>query len=190
MTDRQKLFWISFWVAVTRIGDGISTYLSSPDLYLEMNPLVRTYGFGWPGLIAAGFVFVLLVLALFYYSYTQRQRFDIPAKSILGYLFLFFFGPKVQDSKAFIRLPKLQSIFTYIGAVFPRVLIFYSLFLITNNLISAASHRFHVWHICRLWLRHQSFTWDYTIISILSIIFTVLLFWGNYRRSKRSQNTP
>jgi len=57
MNEKHKLLWISFWVVVTRIGDGVSTYLSTPDLYLEVNPLVTEPGMGWTGLILAGMIF-------------------------------------------------------------------------------------------------------------------------------------
>ena len=48
--------------------DGLVTYVNTPDLVREWNPLVRVLGFGWEALIIANLVgFVLIVLATWYF---------------------------------------------------------------------------------------------------------------------------
>ena len=48
--------------------DGLVTYVNTPDLKREWNPLVRIWGFGWEALFIANFIgFILIVLATWYF---------------------------------------------------------------------------------------------------------------------------
>jgi len=181
MNEKQRLFWISCWVVITRIGDGVSTYLSTPDLYLEVNPLVTELGMGWTGLILAGLIFVAMVLWLLYYSHQHLSLFDIQTTSMTGYVLTFFCGEPKTGGGVTYCLPRIKSSLTYLGQVFPRVLIWYSLFLIVNNLISAAAHHYHMWYLFSGWFYYQSLYWDYTILTLLAIWFSLALFRWQYK---------
>lgn len=71
--------------------DGLVTYVNTPDLVREWNPLVRVLGFGWEALIMANLVgFVLIVLATWYFG--RYEHVSIPSKNVFDYYMKLFYG--------------------------------------------------------------------------------------------------
>lgn len=71
--------------------DGLVTYVNTPDLVREWNPLVRVLGFGWEALIIANLVgFVLIVLATWYFG--RYEHVGIPSKNVFDYYMKLFYG--------------------------------------------------------------------------------------------------
>ncbi len=52
----------------SRTADAATTYLVTPDLSRETNPMVRVLGFGWSQLLAAEVILSLLVVGLSYWA--------------------------------------------------------------------------------------------------------------------------
>ena len=191
MTEKQKFIWISVGVCLTRMLDGWSTYLATPSLYLEVNPLVRKWGFGWWELIWAGTFFVTFVIAWFYISYRQLRLFDIKSPFAPAYLLSYFFGPPRWLPVWLWWLPKINNILIYLGLIIPRVLIPYSVFLIANNLVVWYNRATRDCDLCRQYIRTQSLDHDFYIIVTLTILFSLTLFWGKFRaHNKKNSDSP
>ena len=69
---------VKFWslvilLALLVFADGLLTFINTPDLSMEGNPLVAKLGLGWVALATANiFVFVLIFIAA-YYSYFKYK---------------------------------------------------------------------------------------------------------------------
>ncbi len=75
--------------------DGLVTYVNTPDLAREWNPLVRVLGFGWEALIIANLVgFVLIVLATWYFG--RYEHVSIPSKNVFDYYMKLFYGENYE----------------------------------------------------------------------------------------------
>lgn len=121
-------------LVITRLFDGLSTYLATPDLKMEMNPLVAYFGLGWSALIAAGIVVLLALIFLLKYSLKREYLFDFHEETIQDYASVFLFQKKITYLKMFISLPNSPRFLTYLGRVIPQTIIWYSIFLTVNNL--------------------------------------------------------
>ena len=73
----KKFVLLTTLLVLTRVADIYTTYLSTPDLKTEANPLVSKFGLGWTGLLIAQ-----VILLPFYYLYTLGLLFQDSASSI------------------------------------------------------------------------------------------------------------
>ncbi len=132
MRQRFEFLLTTVLVILTRIGDGLSTHLATPDLSRELNPLGAG---GWPALIATAAVVLALSTAL-NYCYVFRPVDNFP--QTLGLSFEAFkrhyFDPHANPT----LMTRTGSVLAYVfGYIVPRTLIAWSLLLIANNLFTA-----------------------------------------------------
>ncbi|WP_157042522.1 hypothetical protein [Roseiflexus castenholzii] len=126
-------FWLTTGLVIlTRIGDGLSTHLVTPDLSREMNPLAAG---GWPALIAAAAVVLVFSTALNYcYLFRPVDNFPQAGGLSLGAFKRHYFDPRANQTLA----TRTGSVLAYVfGYIVPRTLSAWSLLLIVNNLLTA-----------------------------------------------------
>lgn len=88
-------------------ADLILTYLATPDLSLEGNPLVTGYRFGWAGLLAVNAVTLLLYFVMARYAYVKyRSPLSDETEDIKRYLADISYGDPEKTSLGMWRLPK------------------------------------------------------------------------------------
>lgn len=69
---------IKFWILIVILvllafADGLLTFINTPDLSLEGNPLVANLGFGWVALATANILVLALMFVTAYYSYFKYE---------------------------------------------------------------------------------------------------------------------
>lgn len=131
--SKQKYITIAILVVVTRILDGISTYLVTPDLKYEMNFLVKHFGFGWFPFLISGVLFVIITLLLLTYSYKNQKTLKLESSSLGNYVLSLFYDDITHPWLLVFKLPKRKSTTVFIGFVFSISLVLFSFFLICNN---------------------------------------------------------
>lgn len=166
-------------VVLTRIGDGITTYMVTPDLAREMNPLARG---GWSMLIFSAAVILALSIWLNYQN-LFRPIDNFPNTAGHSYLEFkrHYFDPKHNK----MLETHLGRVIAYIfGFIMPRTLILWSLLLIINNVATLAQA---TWYVD---LKEQYPIWIlfYAALPLLALIFLEVLQRRDYDRyqSQRS----
>lgn len=88
-------------------ADLILTYLATPDLSLEGNPLVTSYQFGWAGLVAVNAVTFLIYFVMARYAYIKyRSPVSDETDNLKRYLADITYGDPEKTSFGMWRLPK------------------------------------------------------------------------------------
>lgn len=69
---------VKFYILITiylilLLSDGILTYINTPDLMMEGNPLVSVFGLGWISLGVVNIVLFILLFLISYYSYIKYE---------------------------------------------------------------------------------------------------------------------
>ena len=69
---------IKFWILISLVvllalADGLLTFINTPDLSMEANPLVAKWGFGWVALALANIICFVLLFIISYYSYFKYK---------------------------------------------------------------------------------------------------------------------
>lgn len=89
---RKKFYLLMGLYLLLVILDGLLTYLHTPDLALEGNPLVANLGLGWMALFIANVTVIALVGASSYYTFFKYQTTVAKADNRREYLSQLFFG--------------------------------------------------------------------------------------------------
>lgn len=178
----MKKVWIFCGVNLAlALADGALTYIGTPDLALEGNPLVRVWGFGWPALLIANALALALYFAGTWYTYAKYQSAVFPGATFREYISLLYFNDKNKFWKIFYGIPKnWKPVGAWFGyafsfcAPFSRAyLVLDWIFALTKSPLYAVTskldrmvplHRFDVW-----------------ATLLLMLILTVRWHWKEYK---------
>ena len=89
--------------------DGMLTFMNTPNLAHEGNPIVSVFGFGWGALITANIIVYTTIFALSFYSIVKYKTVVVPAKSTREYISQMLFNRPDKFSWVFWRRPKRLS---------------------------------------------------------------------------------
>jgi hypothetical protein len=132
MRPQVEFVGLTALVVLTRVADGITTHLATPDLARELNPLASG---GWPALIAAAAVVVGFSTCL-HYQHLFRPVDNFPATPgvDLKTFKKHYFDPRTNRNLQ----PRPWRLLAYVfGYITPRALVLWSLVVVVNNLLTA-----------------------------------------------------
>lgn len=104
---------VTFLTIVVSIFDNLFTYIGSPDLSREANPLVSTLRFNWTGLLVSNIIILILVIILYYYSYIKFEPVTIRCNNFREYYSMLYFNEPNRFKETFYKLPKNKIIWRY-----------------------------------------------------------------------------
>lgn len=88
---KYRFVRLSIGNLLIHLMDGLVTFVNTPDLAMEANPLVSRLGLGWGALFTANFVsFILIVLVTWYFG--RYEYVCIPSKSVFDYMMKLLYG--------------------------------------------------------------------------------------------------
>ena len=173
MISKKNSIVIIVLIIVTRIMDGITTYIVTPDLKFELNPLVRALGESWLILLSVGGIFVALAIWYFYFSVKHQNLLNIKTNTFSEYAQLIIFNGKFNVQNLLkLNINKLQIVF--IGIWFSITLVNMSIFLVFNNLFILSTY--HSELINSFYLTFHAFHTLMVLISILLIIIMTFIY--------------
>ena len=73
-TGKKKFWCFSIVNLLLALADGVLTFIATPDLALEANPLVAVLGFGWTALFIANTIAITIYTYLVYYTFLRYKR--------------------------------------------------------------------------------------------------------------------
>lgn len=120
-----------------RLADVGITFVVSPDLRWEANPLVSVAGLGWGALILANVAGVLLILFFYRYTLVSGGKFFPPklGYSLREFVSHYLFGDRYSFRKIYYVVPyNKTAILQYCGYVGIRVITVWSLVVVMHNL--------------------------------------------------------
>lgn len=169
-------FWsLSSSLIFLRTMDAYLTYIITPDLRFEANPLVMFWNQGWSALFLVNFFAVLLSILLLYFSikYPSDSHPLEPDYTFQGFISHYLYNDKTSFHKIYFVPPyNKKVILSFCGFLFVRVLIGWSIIVVIHNLaiLNSESYRHYV-NSYKLWL--------YLYISLLPV--TIYYFWKFFR---------
>jgi len=142
--NRNKYFWIfTILFLITRVGDLIATYIGTPDLTKEANPLVYTFGLGWEALIIANIIGFIIAVFLLYYTFIKYKSNVIPCDGLKQYISMLYFNRPDKFLWTFYKFPNKKNwsfLLAWIGFVLTIVMIITSFIIITEWIIGIISN--------------------------------------------------
>lgn len=131
-TKRAEFVVLTIALLGTRAVDAGLTYLITPDLSREQNPLVKFFGAGWAGMLSIGVVVIIGMIVCLYWSiYSKADNFPTSPHLTLPEYKKFYFdtknNPNLQTNQG---LKILAYVFAY---SLPRATILWGLLIILHN---------------------------------------------------------
>lgn len=178
MKKHSKYRWILYSLLNLSIhlADGLVTYINTPDLALEGNPLVAKLGYGWGALFTAnliGFLFVMLMT----WTFCRYEHVPIPAKGRFDYYMKLFYG---ENYKPYWCLYKFSTNWKSKSALFCYGLYWgvtvVAVFPVLGWILYMLDAKPAWWH-----------TTLYGFIVALAVAYSMLIKWicNGYRESNR-----
>ncbi len=131
-SKRAEFIVLTVSLLVTRAIDGVLTYLITPDLSREQNPLVKFFGASWVGMLSIGLVVIIgMIICLYWSIYSNVDNFPTSPDLTLPKYKKFYFdtknNPNLQTNQG-LRI--LAYVFAY---SLPRATILWGLLIIVHN---------------------------------------------------------
>lgn len=186
MHSRKKAFFLLVGLVLfTRLADAVTTYIGSPDLRYELNPVVSVFHSGWLGLflVTATITGGLLYLAFLHYlrplSYAELPA--ASACSLKRFIVYTAFGHRGKLSDFLYRIPQPSLLARWVGYAGSHTLLYYGVFVVINNLLLINPTIF-----TDLWIA-MGITSRYIDILFISISMTICsyYFFRNQHRQTR-----
>ncbi len=176
--NKKKLefFLLTLLLVITRCWDMAATYVITPDLEKETNPMVSIFGQGWTTIIIFQIILVSFIIILNYYSLFKIKNSYPPHKgySYRDFISYFYFGEKRNLIEMLYKFPKNRSTFVKaLGYVLPRSLIVIGLFISSSSTFLIINNDYQ---------KFYAFARPYYYIVLIAIVFLffILFFKREY----------
>ena len=112
---------IKFWILtvltlVIAIADVSLTFIGTPDLSRESNPLIYTIGLGWGALIATNVIVTSLFIGLYYYSFVLFKPALIQCNGFKEFYSIINFNQPDKFIWTLYKIPKNKIAYSYLLA--------------------------------------------------------------------------
>lgn len=110
-------FWIStILTLVIATADIVLTFIGTPDLSRESNPLVHSVGLGWTGLITANIIVISLFIVLYYYSFIYFKPTVVQCTNFKQFYSIINFNQPDKFIWTLYKMPKNKLAYSYLLA--------------------------------------------------------------------------
>lgn len=175
--SKLEFFLLTLLLILTRFCDVITTYMVTPGLERETNPLVSIFGRGWVTVIIFQVILVSIIIILNYLSLFKIKN-SYPSQKGYSYkefIRYYYFGKKENLIKMIYKFPKDKvTLIKLLGYVLPRALIVVSIFISTSStflIISSDYSRFYV----------EARPYYYIVLIGIAFLFIILFFKREYK---------
>lgn len=103
---KKKFYILMSIYLILILLDGLLTYLNTPDLAKEGNPLVSYFGLGWGALFTANLIVFILLVVLTHYSFVRYKTIKADTRNCREYISMIFFDRPDKFAWFFYKFPK------------------------------------------------------------------------------------
>ena len=187
---KRKLFWIAILINLAlTLADGILTYIGTPNLRFEYNPLVYSFGFGWMSLLISNIIGFAFYILCAYYTLIKYKRPHFKVNSFNDYVSMLLYDKSGKKSIAWYQLPK--NVKPYLSATafaFMVALPIARLITVSEWCIHLTNRRLDA--IYSAWRIHLPFNRLDLLVAFVTVIFS-LIYWlfKEYCENKKFMET-
>ena len=181
MNNKQYITAIAY-IILLRIVDLGLTFIYTPNLRYEWNPIVSVFSYSWVGMLITQILIVGLIIAVMSFYFYKKPLSGLPNDlSFNEYIYYYFHNQKRTSSRKWYNLPrqKMNRVLAYNGFILMILVISTSYLAIINNLMVIFKVR-----------SYSNFIIQYgnslyiTILIIMAISSFILFFILDYRSYK------
>lgn len=167
-----------------RILDLGLTFIYTPNLRYEWNPIVSIFNYSWMGMLITQVLIISLILAVMSFYFFKKPLINLPNDlSFKEYIYYYFHNEKKTKKRKYLKPTRqtLNRVLAYNGFILMTLAISISYLAIINNLMIIYKVRSYSNFIGQY---GNSFYLSFLIlISILSFILFFTIEYTSYRKN-------
>lgn len=124
--SKKNFFVLIFIYFMLMVGDMLLTYIGTPDLKDEANPVVAVFGLEWGGLIGHSMLGFLFYSGFVYYTFVRYKRPVLQCEGYKQYVSMLLYGSLDRKKTKHVEWKNYWAIFgnmLAIGYIIVRVLV-------------------------------------------------------------------
>lgn len=106
MKQRIKFYAMCLVTLLLIVLDGALTYINTPDLKEEGNPLITVFGLGWTSLFLANLIFYVLYIVLAYFLFFKYKPPVLQVNTMKEYISQLYYNRPDKFKWFFYKWPK------------------------------------------------------------------------------------
>lgn len=181
-----KHFYIfSTLIILTRILDGITTYLVTPTLEDELNPVIKAFSGNWSLLIVLGMLFTLFILFVFYYAIKRQNLLYKSSPKLTSYFSNVFYNEPNFSWFLLVKMPLFKPAIIFISVYIPILLAFLGIFLVLNNIYILSTYHYDFSYKTYLYIMdiHPTLVALIATYILLQVFYSTLRFYHKTAKS-------
>lgn len=160
-------------IILLRAADLYITYLYTPDLGSEWNPLVSIFGLTWYGFIATqiGIIIFISILMFFYFN-RKPPKIDQSNLSLNDFSYVYFYGKMHPWRRRVFTVPRhYRRHLAFNGFLFMAITIGISTFAIVHNILLISGNSLYTSFVDKYHEAYFPLTFTFTLIVALYLFF-------------------
>lgn len=160
-------------IILLRAADLYITYLYTPDLGSEWNPLVSIFGLTWYGFIATqiGIIIFISILMFFYFN-RKPPKIDQSNLSLNDFSYVYFYGKMHPWRRRVFTVPRhYRRHLAFNGFLFMAITIGISTFAIIHNTLLISGNCLYTAFVEKYHEAYFPLTFTFTLIAALYLFF-------------------
>ena len=181
MNTKQYITAITY-IILLRIADLGLTFIYTPNLKYEWNPLVSVFNYSWVGMLISQILIICLIVAVMSFYFYKKPLLNFPNDlSFNEYIYYYFHNEKKSKKKKWFKLTRqnIDRVLAYNGFILMTLSISISYLAIINNLMIIYKVKSY-----SIFIGQYGNIFYLTILVVLSILSFILFFILDYRLYK------
>ena len=183
MNNKQYITAITYIILLRIIDLGL-TFIYTPNLKYEWNPVVSIFNYSWVGMLITQILIVCLIIAVMSFYFYKKPLSDLPNDlSFNEYIYYYFHNEKKTKKRKWFKLTQqnINRVLAYNGFILMTLSISISYLAIINNLMVIYKVRSYSNFI----IQYGNFLY-FTILIIMAILSFILFFIMEYKSYRKN----
>ena len=172
------------YIILLRIIDLGLTFIYTPNLKYEWNPIMSIFNYSWVGMLITQILIVCLIIAIMSFYFYKKPLSDLPNDlSFNEYIYYYFHNEKKTKKRKWFKLTQknINRVLAYNGFILMTLSISISYLAIINNLMVIYKVRSYSNFI----VQYGNFLY-LTILIIMAILSFILFFIMGYKSYRKN----
>ena len=182
MNTKQYITAITY-IILLRVVDLGLTFIYTPNLKYEWNPVVSVFNYSWLGMLITQILVIGLIIAVMSFYFYKKPIADLPDDlSFNEYIYFYFHNQKRTKKKQWLKYNKrnIKRVLAYNGFILMTLAISISYLAIINNLMVIYKVNSY-----SNFITHYGNVFYISILVIMAILSFLLFFVMEYKSYKK-----
>ena len=171
------------YILLLRVLDLGLTFIYTPNLRYEWNPIVSVFNYSWIGMLITQVLIISLILTVMYFYFFKKPIINLPDDlSFKDYIYFYFHNEKKSKKRKYLKPTRqtLDRVLAYNGFILMSLAISISYLAIINNIM-----------VIRKVRAYSNFIVQYgnvfyiSVLVVMAILSFLLFFTIEYRSYRK-----